>query len=238
MKLDKPSFFPDRPFGLGRILSSLLFVSVLASCATGPAELPDPRNIVIRSGARLYPDKARMEEIDAWYRPQVENIELDPAFLIETVERETEAYPWESMLIEGDTARIGVAVAKSPEAGTAFSIYAHLHLMKKLGRLDEFLPGAVGQEGYELERAIVARVSDVWYYGRGLFQAQAYNPLEEILYCNEAGYLDALLLTARGDEFPEEREAWLQEDPDGEERFHDWFRETFDREPPGLRDEG
>jgi hypothetical protein len=217
------------------VIGSLL---TLVACGARPAELPDPRTIIIRSGARLYPDKARMEEINDWYRPQMENIERDPTFLIETVERDSPAYPWESLLIEGDTARIGVELGKSLEAGTAYTIYAHLHLMKEMGRIEEFLPGAAGQEGYLLERAILARVSDVWIYGRGVFQAQAYDPLEELLYCNEAGYLDAFILTARGEEFQGEREAWLQEDPEGVERYRSWFVETFHRDPPGLREEG
>lgn len=219
------------------VIGLLLALSFLG-CAAAPAELPDPRVIVIRSGARLYPDKARMQEIDAWYRPQFENIELDPTFLIETVERDTPAYPWESLLIVGDTAKIGVEIGKSAEAATAYMIYAHLRLMKEMGRLDEFLPGASGQEGYLLERAMLARVGEVWLYGRGVFMAQAYDPLEELLYSNEAGYLDAFLLTARGEEFPEEREAWLRDDPEGLEQYRSWFVDTFDREPPGLREEG
>lgn len=230
------SSFPLRSSGRGRILAAALAMLALGACATGPANLPNPRTIVIRSGARLHPEKARMEEIDVWYRPQMENIEMDPTFLIETVPRDTPSYPWESMLIEGDTARIGVETRKSPEANTAFQIYGHLHLMKQMGRLEEFLPGAGGREGYLLERAILARVADVWFYGRGVFQAQAYDPLEELLYCNEAGFLDAFLLTARGDEFEEERQAWLKEDPEALERYRQWFVETFEREPPGLRE--
>lgn len=177
-----------------------------------------------------------MEEIDAWFRPEMDNIERDPTFLIETVDRDTPAYPWESLLIEGDTARIGVEGSKSPEARTAYMIYAHLHLMKAMGRLEEFLPGAAGAQGYELERAILARVSDVWLYGRATFDAIAYEPLEELVYANESGFLDAFMLTARGEEFGEERRRWLQEDPQALERYREWFVETFDREPPGLRE--
>jgi hypothetical protein len=208
----------------------------VGGCASGPAELPDPRPIVVRSGARLYPEKSRMEEIDSWFRPEMQNIEQDPTFLIETVERDTPAYPWESLYISNDTAKIGLEGKKSPEAQTAYMIYAHLHLMKLMNRLDEFLPGAAGAEGYMLERAILARVSDVWLYGRGVFGAVAYEPLEELMYSNENGYLDAFLLTARGDEFGEERQRWLQEDPEALEQYRQWFVDTFSREPPGLRE--
>ena len=239
MKLKIASLVFFRSMSRGRILAAALAALSFEACATGPAELPEPRTIVIRSGSRLHPEKSRMEEIDLWYRPEMENIEMDPTFLIETVPRDTPSYPWESLLLlEGDTARIGVEVRKSAEASTAFQIYAHLRLMKRMGRLDEFLPGSSGQEGFLLERAILARVADVWFYGRGVFDAQAYGPLEELLYSNEAGYLDAFILTARGEEFEEERQAWLQEDPEGLERYRRWFVDTFEREPPGLREEG
>jgi hypothetical protein len=55
------------------------------------------------------------------------------------------------------------------------------------------------------------------------------------MYANENGYLDAMILTARGDEFREERQAWLREDPEAQERYRKWFLTTFNREPPGLR---
>lgn len=233
---------PSARTGRGTLISLFLLAS-LSACASGPAELPDPRPVVIRSGARLFPDEERMKEINEWYQPQMENIEQDPTFLIETVDRDTPAYPWESILIkgdqfqEGDTVKIGVELGKSLEAGTAYSVYAHYHIMKDLGRIEEFLPGGDQLEGYDLERAILARVSDLWYLGRGVFGAQAYPPLEELLYSNENGYLDAFILTARGEEFAEERQAWLEEDPEALETYRGWFVETFSREPPGLREE-
>lgn len=233
-----PALVSWRRGGLPLLLTTIL----LAGCATGPAELPDPRPVVIRTGARLYPDKDRLREINSWYQPQMKNIEEDPSFMIETVERDTPAYPWESMLIqgdrfqEGDTVKIGVELAESLDAGTAYQIYAHYHIMKDMGRIEEFLPGGDAMEGFELERAILDRVSDVWLLGRGMFSAAAYGPLEELLYSNEAGYLSAFILTARGDEFPEEKAAWLREDPDAMEEYRSWFVDTFSREPPGLRD--
>jgi len=62
--------------------------------------------------------------------------------------------------------------------------------------------------------------------------------LEELVYANENGYLNAMLLTARGDEFKEERQAWLKDDPEALERYRRWFVDTFSREPPGLRETG
>jgi hypothetical protein len=221
----------------------LLFLGVLAvlflpACASGPPELPDPRPIVIRSGARVFPEKDRMQEIDAWMRPQMDNIEFDPSFLIEVVPQDSAAYPWESLIIYADTAKIGLERTAPTTAGTAYMLYAHYHLMDKMGRLDEFLPGGAGLSGLSLERAILARVADAWLLGRGVYDVEAYEPMEEILYSHENGYLDALILTARGDEFQDERQAWLREDPEAQERYKDWFLETFDTEPPGLRGKG
>ncbi len=238
-----PSFLDTIPSMRGGVLL-FLTASVVGACATGPAELPDPRPIVIRSGARLHPEKERLTEINDWYQPQMENIEQDPSFMIMTVDRDTPGYPWESMLIEGDrfregdTVRIGVEVGKSPEAGTAYTVYAHYHIMKDMSRIEEFLSGGDRMEGFDLERAILDRVSDVWLLGRSTFGAQAYGPLEELLYSNEEGYLNAFILTARGEEFEEERQAWLREDPEALESYRSWFVDTFSREPPGLREEG
>ncbi len=213
----------------------LLLGGFLAGCGNRAPELPAPRPIIVRSGARLFADPERMKAIDAWLRPQLENIRSDPSFLVDYVERDTPSYPWESLLIVADTARIGVERGFQ-DAAQVFGIYAHYHLMKMMGRIEEFLPGGEGMEGYALERAILARVSDAWFLGRAVYQAEAFDPLEEILYSNENGFLDAMILTARGDEFKEERQAWLKEDPEALERYRDWFVGVFSREPPGLRD--
>jgi len=165
--------------------------------------------------------------------------------MVEEVPRDTPAYPWESLVIIPQTANMGIDTVKfgvdrrrPDEASFIYSSYAHFHLMKVMGRLNEFLPGGESLEGYALERAIMARVSDAWLLARSVYGAVAYDPLEEILYSNENGYLDALLLAARGEEFGEERRAWLQEDPEALERYRSWFVETFEREPPGLRGGG
>lgn len=210
-------------------------VSMAASaCSRGQPELPAPRPIVIRSGARLFADPVRLKTIDAWFRPQQRNIQVDPSFMIEWVARDTPCYPWESLFLVADTAKIGVQRG-FPDATQVFEIYAHYHLMKKMGRIGEFLPGGEDLEGFSLERAILARVSDAWLLGRSVYLAEAFDPLEELLYANENGYLDAMILTARGDEFKEDRQAWLREDPEGLERYRQWFVETFSKEPPGLR---
>lgn len=234
MTLEAPSrYSTGRAFNF-RVATLFLISMAMAACARGQPELPSPRPVVIRSGARLFADAERMKAIDAWFRPQQENIRNDPSFWIITVDRDTPSYPWESLLIVADTAKIGVERGFA-DAAQVYQIYAHYYLMREMGRLGEFLPGGEELEGYALERAILARVSDAWFLGRAVYQAEAFDPLEEILYANENGYLDAMILTARGDEFQEERQAWLREDPEALERYRAWFVETFSREPPGLR---
>jgi hypothetical protein len=214
------------------LLLALLGVS-FSACASGEPELPEPRPIVIRSGERLYAEAERMESVQKWVTAQQNNIQSDPSFLIETTPRESPAYPWESLILVADTAKIGVEQGYDM-AGQVYGIYAHYHLMDEMGRIGEFLPGGESLDGFPLERAILSRIADAWFLARAVYQAQAYDPLEEILYSNENGYLEAFILTAREDDFSEERQSWLTEDPQALERYRQWFLETFSREPPGL----
>lgn len=216
------------------VLAMTLAALAVSGCSTGPPEMPAPRPIVIRSGQRLYADAERMKVVDDWFRAQNDNIINDPSFWVNPVYRDTPSFPWESLVLSNDTATYGIQQGFD-EASRVFGIYAHYHLMKKMGRIEEFLPGGEDLEGFALERAILARVADAWLLARAVYQAVAFDPLEELVYSNENGYLDALILTARGDEFKEERQAWLMEDPEGLERYRKWFVDTFDRQPPGLR---
>ncbi len=190
----------------------------------------------MRSGARLTADHARMAVIDEWVREELTNIVEDPSFMISTQSVSDPVYPWEGFRFsaDGDTAYVNLHAA-APDARTHYEIYAHLHMMKKMDRLDEWLPDAEGLEGYQLERAILVRVSDAWLYGRTIFDLAPYGPLDELIFANENGYLDAFILTARADDFREERRAWLDENPDATQEFREWFREIFERDPKGLR---
>ncbi len=212
---------------------AVLIAGVLAAGAcTGAYSLPAPRPLVVRSGARVYADEARLDDIDVWVRKHQENIVLDPSFLIAEKRSAEETYPWDGLTIIGDTAEV-LVYAAAPESGSILSFYGHFHLMDKMDRLDEFLPEAVGTEGYQLERAILARVSDAWMYGRAVFDIAPYAPLDELMFSHENGYLDAFILTARPEEFEEERDTWLRENPGQEREFTRWFVETFETEPPG-----
>ena len=221
----------------GFLLLLILTSMAASACSKGPPELPAPRPIVIRSGERLRADPDRMAGIDAWYRAERENIVNDPGFMIVTVPRDTPSYPWESLYMSSDSATFGIQ-SGYPEAQQIFEIYAHLRLMKKLGRIEEFLPGGDNLNGFAFEREALSKVADAWLLGRAVYQAEAFDPLEEILFASENGYLEAMILTARGDEFKDERQAWLKEDPEALERYRQWFVSAFSKEPPGLREKG
>lgn len=215
------------------VLGTLLAMVLLTGCAnTSP--LPPSRGLITLSGARLPPDPDRMDAIDIWIREELDNIEQDPTFLIVTGFQDGPVMPWEGFEIEGDTARLSLD-GTIAEARAVYLVYAHLHLMHRMERLAEWLPDGVGLEGYELERAIVARTTDVWFYGRSVFGWPPYAALDELLYSSENGYLDAYLLTARPEEFAMERTAWLDESAGALEEYRTWFRGAFETNPPGLR---
>lgn len=215
---------------------ALLAVLAVTACG-GPPQVPTPRPLVLHTGARLSPERDRLQEIDSWIRPQVENIRQDPSFLIRTVTVDSLVYPWQGLRIHGDTAEVEMRRGLFQEARVPYMIYAHLHLMERRGALGEWLPDAEGASGFELERAILARTADAWLYGRSAWDAPPHQPLDELVYARENDFLDALIFTARPEDFVEARREWLDRRPGAIEDYRRWFVDTFDREPPGLRGE-
>ncbi|NNM32243.1 MAG: hypothetical protein HKO53_04230 [Gemmatimonadetes bacterium] len=214
---------------------SLALTALVVGCTSAPAELPNPRRLVVHSGARLAPAKADMEEVDSWIREEVDSITADPSFMIITTPQEGPAYPWDGFYLSEGSDTANVRYQAGTDAGNPYLIYAHLQLMAAQDRLDRWYPEAEGLEGYELERAIMARTADTWLYQRSLFDARPYGLLDELVYAKEEGFLDAFILTARPDDFVEARRAWLEENPGRNEEYVAWFQETFQRPPPGLR---
>lgn len=213
----------------------LLLSGAMGACGSAQPDIPEPRPIIIYSGARLRVDQERMRAVNEWVTREQDNIVNDPGFMVDLGLAAEEVYPWQGLAFAGDDT---VKVRLDPRAGDArlvFEIYGHLHLMARMGRQEEWLPEAPTATGYELERAILARVSDAWLLGRTAFDTQPYAPLDELIYANENGYLDAFIFTARPEEFAEARAKWAREKPDEAEAYRNWFRETFNREPPGLR---
>ncbi len=209
-------------------------LTILAGCAAAVAQLPQPRPIIIHSGARLRVDHERMMAVNDWVIEEQDNINQDPSFLVETQASTSEVYLWEQLEIEGDTVRTPVDI-RSGDSRLVHEIYAHLQLMVKMGRQAEWLPEAPDAVGYDLERAILVRSADAWVLGRTVFDTQPYGPLDELMYANEAGYLDAFVFTARPSEFASARAEWARANPGAMDEYRSWFLDTFNREPPGLR---
>lgn len=213
----------------------LACVAALTACGARELELPEPRRLVVHSGERLAPAKERMEEVDAWVREQWDSIQMDPSFMIYTEAAEGPVYPWESLEVteSADTARISV---QGRSAGSqVYTIYAHYHLMAGQDRLDKWLPEGQGADDFGLEKAILAKVADVWLYQRSILDAPPYGLLDELVYAKESGYLDEFILTARPNAFVEARRERLAREPERAEAYQEWFRRTFERDPPGLR---
>jgi hypothetical protein len=217
-------------------VGALLAASVLlAGCAAAKPTIPDPRPIINFSGARIRVDKERMQTVNDWVLREQDNISQDPGFMVETGMAAAEVYPWEGLQFAGtDTVKVRLD-PRASDAQVVFEIYGHLHLMARMGRQEEWLPEAPTATGYELERAILSRVSDAWLLGRTTFDTQPYAPLDELIYSKEKGYLDAFIFTARPDEFAEARAEWARSKPGEAEAYRQWFAQTFNREPPGLR---
>lgn len=182
-----------------------------------------------------------MEEVDNWVREQWDSISLDPSFMIITTPEEGPVYPWEELRIvhnsRQDTASVGYQGAPGANlaARRAFVIYAHLHLMASLNRVDRWLPQSPAGDEFEVEKAILARTAESWLYQRSIYDAAPDPILDELMFVSENGYLDAFILMARPDEFVEARREWLAGNPDRTDAYVEWYRGTFERDPPGLR---
>ena len=106
-----------------RIFGTVLIAGALAAGAcSGGYALPAPRPLVVRSGARLFADQARLAEIDVWVRRQQESIITDPTFWIVETRSSMETYPWQALSISSDTAVVQVYAA-APESGSVVSFY-------------------------------------------------------------------------------------------------------------------
>jgi hypothetical protein len=205
---------------------------LLAACGRG-APLPTPRSVIVYTGARVQADAERMEEVDQWLRRQTDHIDRSRGFTIRVLRRETAAYPWDDLEISGDTARVFVQHL-ARDAETPYMLYAHFHLMSRQGRLQDWLPEAPDAEGFELERAVLKRIADVWLYGRSVFDTQPFGPLDELLYASEHGFLDEFILATQTDRFEDRKVAYYEENPERQEAFRRWFLDTFEREGPGY----
>ena len=209
---------------------------MLGACASAAPPIPEPRSIVIYSGARIRPTYEEMEVINEWVTREQQNIIEDPSFFVVNSRALGDSYPWDGMVITPTKDSVTVNVPLAGQDGLlVYEIYGHLHLMVEMGRQEEWLPEAPTEVGYDLERAIVSRVADAWILGRTVYDSNPFGPLDEIAYAKDGGYLDAFIFTARPNEFAASRTEWARANPDAVSEYRDWFVNTFNREPPGIR---
>lgn len=206
----------------------------LGACATSAPAIPEPRPIIIHSGARIRVDHDRMTTVNEWVTREQANIVEDPTFWVVSSPVLEEVFPWEGMVLGKDSVTVPSPLG-SQDGRLVYQIYGHLHLMVQMGRQEEWLPEAPEAVGYDLERAIMDRVADAWILGRTVFDTQPFGPLDEIAYAKEAGFLDSFIFTARPTEFATTRTEWARANPGRMDEYREWFLETFNREPPGIR---
>ncbi len=212
-----------------------IFIGLLTTaCAATKPQLPTPRSIIVHSGARIEVSRARLDSINTWVLRERDNIQNDPSFMVESRRAPGQVYPWSYISYGKDSVRVMVD-PQYPDAELPFQIYGHLHLMARMGKQAQWLPNAPNATGFELERAILARVADAWLLARSVYGAAPYEPLDELMYAHEDGYLDAFIFTSRPNQFQEARAEWARKNPDRAEQYRTWFKATFNKEPPGLR---
>jgi hypothetical protein len=225
----------SRPSRISLVLGLAAGLGVAGCSSATP--LPQTRPVVVVSGERVRANPEAMQAVDRWLRPQLDDIDRNPTYLIRLKEDRSVVYPWDKLEIVGDT--VDITLQQGFDDGqTPFLLYAHFRLMAERGGLERWLPEGVGLEGLALERAILTRIADVWLYGRSVYDTSPYGPLDEILYARENGFLDDLIFATQRERFATEGQAFYAEHPEREENFRVWFRRTFEREPPSRTASG
>jgi hypothetical protein len=207
---------------------------VLGACAAGAVVMPQPRPIIVHSGERIRSDYEEMKLVNEWVTAEQTNISEDPTFWVITQPTLAETMPWEGMHISNDSVTVQLPLG-GRDGSYVYQLYGHMQLMVTMGRQAEWVPNAPDAVGYELERAITDRVADAWILGRTVFDTQPFGPLDELAFSKYSGFLDAYIFTARPGEFAVSRAEWARANPGRVEEYRDWFLETFNREPPGIR---
>lgn len=221
-----------------RHLSPAAVLLTLTACASGGVVLPDQRPVVNRQGARIQLEREEALEIYEWVNAEVEEIHLNPTFWITTTPSTSDLLPWETLAItpSGDSASVQFA-RQAPDLVQVYQIYAHLHLARARGEIEQWLPGADTLDGWDFEVAIVERMTAAWLLGRSSYAFAPYAPVDELMYAAREGMLEPLLLSLRGFEFPEERDAWLAANPNGEAEFRNWYARRIGGEPAPIAGE-
>lgn len=216
-------------------LAAALSLVALGACAQAGDLVPDVRPVVNRQGARLALDDVRAEEAFRWVDAQIAEIEQNPTFWVITNPSTSDLLPWETLDVTptGDSATIQYP-RTVPDVARVYQIYAHLEIVRIRGTIEEWLPGSEVLSGWDLELAKVERMTEAWLLGRAGYSFTPYEPLDQLTYAAEADMLEPLLLSLRGYEYPEERDAWLAANPQGEAAFRTWYQQTLGGDPEPI----
>lgn len=220
---------------LGAVASGLLATVMVAGCSQAVTVAPDPRPVVNRQGARLALEDDRAQEIYRWVDRELQEIRENPSFWVITSPSTSDLLPWETLDLTptGDSATVQYPNTV-PDVAQVYQIYAHLNITRVRGEIGDWLPGADSLAGWDLELAIVDRMAEAWLLGRASYSFTPYPPVDQLVYASEEEMLEPLLLSLRGFEYPEARDAWLDANPDGEAEFRAWYRNTLGGEPEPI----
>lgn len=210
---------------------ALLVALAIGGCA-GPSTIEPPRSIIIFSGARIQADMDRMNTTDLWFRELNDYLERNRG-LVRVLAVEERVYPWETLEAVGDSlivARDGNAL----DVEGPFRAYGFLRLAEERNLLVDWLPDAEGMSGFDLELEILARTADVWLLGRSVYDTAPYEPLDELIYAREGGFLREFALVTQEERFPDEHAAHFEANPERADAFRAWFEDTFERSGPGF----
>ena len=213
----------------------LVLATAAAACTQRPEVAPDPRPIVNRQGTRLNLEDDRAQEIFRWVDAQIAEIEQNPSFWVISSASSSDLLPWETLDLTatGDSATVQYPTTV-PDVAQIYQIYAHLNITRVRGTIADWLPGADTLAGWDLEVAMVERMADAWLLGRASYSFTPYAPVDQLVYAASAGMLEPLLLSLRGFEYPDARDAWLAANPNGEAEFREWYESTLGGDPEPI----
>jgi hypothetical protein len=219
----------------GTAAVAVVLAMTAAACAQRPEVAPDPRPIVNRQGSRLALEDDRAQEIFRWVDAQIDEIEQNPSFWVISSPSSSDLLPWETLDLTatGDSATVQFPTTV-PDVSQVYQIYAHLHITRVRGTIADWLPGADTLTGWGLEVAMVDRMAEAWLLGRASYTFTPYPPIDQLVYASEAGMLEPLLLSLRGFEYPDARDAWLEANPNGEAEFRTWYEATLGGVPEPI----
>lgn len=226
------------PHPLVPLLAGAALVALALGGCAGPTMIEPPRSIIIFSGARIQADHERMDRIDQWLRDQQDYLERSRnRGLVRVLAVDEEVYPWETL--EGSADSVIVARYQNAlDVEAPFLTYGFLRFMETREGEDtglrEWLPDAAELEGFDRELEILQRLADVWLLGRSVYDTAPHQPLDELIYARDAGFLREYALVTQQERFPTEHDAHFEANPDRAEAFEAWFEETFERSGPGF----